>query len=165
MADSNQETKQSKATVEGFMTTGVHTVDLGTTVKAAIQLLLEKHISGCPIVNSSQTVVSVVSALDLMKFAAMGGLDKNLQTFLDKLVKPEKLITIQRNQKFADAFKLFLTHKVGRVIVVDGNGRLLGLVTRSSMLKVFMENVAKGQVLEPEKTPAAPGADEEKLPK
>ncbi len=110
VAESSQEKKQSgKVTVQDFMTTGVHAVELGMTVKAAIQLLLDKRISECPVVNSSQTVVNVVSALDLMKFAAMGGLDKNLQAFIDKLVKPEKLITIQRNQKFADAFKLFLT--------------------------------------------------------
>lgn len=141
MVEGQKNSKSTNLTVEDFMSKGVIAVELGTTVKAAIELLLEKKIGGCPVVTSSHAIVSVVSALDLMKFAAMGGLDKKLQAFSDKMVKTDKVITIQRTEKFAAAFKLFLNQKVGRLIVVDGNGRVLGVVTRSSMLKVFMENV------------------------
>src|SRR5919112_1386779 len=60
-----------------IMTTKVVTVDAGATVREAMELLARHHVSGAPVV-SGQSLVGVVSATDLMAFAAtLSGVPSN----------------------------------------------------------------------------------------
>lgn len=142
MTDTNKNgpTHQGALKVEDFMVHDPITVTPASTVHQAIQVLLTKKISSLPIVNVNQGVVSIVSGVDLMKFAALGAMDKPLVQFLDKLVKSDKIIGVRKNDSFTDTFKQFLTHQVRLLVVTDGTGKLLGVVTRSSILKILEES-------------------------
>lgn len=99
----------------------VHTILPTATVREAITLLLDKAVSGVPVVDSSGKPMSVCSQIDLMKFAATGAMDSPLSLLMDKLVKQ------------------FLVKPVRRVLVVDDAGKLHGIVSRSTILKAFMD--------------------------
>jgi predicted transcriptional regulator len=126
-------------TVDSIMIKDVHTIDPTMTVKEAIQLLLTHKISGAPVVGAMGKAISVISQTDLMKFAAGGSMDKQIITLLDKLVSPENLIVVRKADPFKEVFKQFLIKPVRRVLVVDGTGKLLGIVSRSTILKAFMD--------------------------
>jgi predicted transcriptional regulator len=125
--------------VDSMMVKNVHSVNLTMTVAEVIQLILSKKISGAPVVNSVSEVISVVSQSDLIQFAALGGLDQQLLHFQDKLPSPEEIVFVYKHDTFKDVFKKFLTNPVRRVIVIDSTGKLQGIISRSTLLRIFLE--------------------------
>jgi predicted transcriptional regulator len=119
------------------MTKKIHCVDPEMTVRHAIGLLLEHKISGAPVCDSSRKVMSVVSEGDLLKLAATVGMEKSIFQCMSKLKKKAELLTVSEKDSFAALYKMFLTHSVHRIIVVDQMGRLEGLVSRSNILRVL----------------------------
>lgn len=72
-----------------------------------------------------------------MKLAATKGLTSTIGTILKDLPQTKKLITIKRDAPFAELYRKLIGSPVHRIIVVDDNGRLQGLVSRSTVLKVL----------------------------
>ena len=125
--------------IEKIMIANVHCVTLDMSVRDAITVLLKNKISGAPVIDVSRVVVSVVSEGDLLKLAASAGLDKKIGICLQKLIKNDKVVTLKRSDSFADAYKIFLTHPVHRIIVTDGSGKLQGIVSRSNVLRLLVD--------------------------
>lgn len=124
--------------VKDIMTSKVLKVLPEMTVKEAISLMVKNSISGAPVVDSNDKVMSVVSEGDLLKLATSAGLDKTIFQCLMKLTKTEQLLTAKKTDFFADVYKKFLTYPVHRIIVVDDMGRLEGIVSRSNILRVLV---------------------------
>ena len=123
--------------VEDIMTSNVMGVPPEMTVREAMKLLSTHKISGAPVVNNMNKVLSVVSEGDLLKLAASEGMDKSINSCLHKLCKTENLMTLKKTNTFSDAYMMFLTKTVHRIIVIDGNGNLQGIVSRSNVLRVI----------------------------
>ncbi|MEK6580598.1 MAG: CBS domain-containing protein [Bdellovibrionota bacterium] len=128
----------SKMTVEQIMTTEVVAVPSSTTIREVMNIMIEKQISGTPIVDANYRVLTIVTEGDLMKFAALSNLDEPLATFLPKLSKTEKLVTVSKSDNFHEVYKQLLTNPVRRVIVADASGRLQGIVSRRNVMKAFL---------------------------
>ncbi|MCC6278709.1 MAG: CBS domain-containing protein [Oligoflexia bacterium] len=139
----NQKLNVSVLTADSIMTTQVIKFNLHVRVRKAMETLLEKKISGAPVVDDSGKLVSVVSEADLMRFAAQGGLDHTLGAFNHGLVKTKDLVTVERQAPFSDVFKIFITKPIKRIIVVDEVGRLQGIIARSDVLRAFLESEDK----------------------
>jgi predicted transcriptional regulator len=140
-------------TVESLMITNVHSVSLDMTVKEAIGLLLKHGISGAPVIDSVKKVISIISQSDLMKLAATKGLDTPIASSLGTLPQPAKLIVLKRTATFTELYRKFLAVPIHRIIITDDNGRLLGLISRSTVLKVLYG--ATNEKTVPAATPAA----------
>ena len=138
-------------TAAGIMVTEVHCVYPSTTVRDAIQLLTSKKISGAPVIDTSRRVVSVLSEGDCLKLAAVVGLDKTISAGLSHLPQGEKLITLKSTATFKEIYKVFVSNRLHRVIIVDSAGRLQGIVSRSNILKLL---ISMGS---PEKSEGAEG--------
>jgi IMP dehydrogenase len=104
------------------------TVTPEQTVREVIALQREHKISGFPVVKSGK-VVGIVTNRDL-----------RFETQLDQPVKSimtpqRKLITVRDGASREDAMKLMHQHRLERVLVVDEEFRLKGLVTVKDILK------------------------------
>jgi CBS domain-containing protein len=139
--------------VEDVMTTAVVTVQQSTPFKAIVRLLEEQRISAVPVVDEHGTVVGVVSEADLLAkeryphgrngLSAVEGLRN--RTALHKaegVIAAELMssppVTARLGSTIGEAARLAASAGVKRLPVVDGQGRLVGIVTRSDLLKVFM---------------------------
>ena len=127
-----------KSQVKQFMKTSVATIPDTMTVRQAIQLLVDKGISGAPVVDSSGLVLSVVSEFDLMQFAAKRLFDTKLHDLLDKMIPIKKLVSVRKEDDFVELFKHFLIDRVRRILVLDQTGKLEGIVSRRDILKNFL---------------------------
>ena len=97
-------------------------------VRDVIALQREHKISGFPVVKNGK-VIGIVTNRDL-----------RFETKLDQPVKAimtpqEKLITVREGATRQDAMKLLHQHRLERVLVVDGDFDLMGLVTVQDILK------------------------------
>lgn len=128
--------------VKDFMTSNVVTVTLKMTVREAIIMLTTSKISGAPVVDLANKVVSVVSEGSLLKLAAAKKLDKSIESCLSLLPKESKLVTLSTKSTFIDVYRLFLASPVHRIIVADANGHLQGIVSRSNILRIIVNTKA-----------------------
>ncbi|MCE3009758.1 MAG: CBS domain-containing protein [Proteobacteria bacterium] len=126
--------------VSDVMTSPVKCMTPLMTVEQCIQFLVQNQISGAPVVDRDNLVVTVVSELDLMKLGVLVGLKSFIGENLDKLPPKDKLITIGPAASFKDLFKKFLTDNVRRVLVLDPQRRPLGIVARRDIIQSFLDH-------------------------
>lgn len=122
---------------ENIMTVKIHCITPEMTISQAIGVLLSHRIRGAPVVDTLTKVISEVTEADLMKLAATKGLTKTIGTCLDSLPTFESLITWKRTTPFSTLYREFLSHPIHRIIIVDNNGRLQGLISRSDILRIL----------------------------
>lgn len=120
------------------MTAEVKSVTLDMKLRDAIILLLRHRVSGAPVVNNVNEVVSVISETDLLKLARMG-LTKTVGECLSNLSRPPQLITLFRHSTFEEAYDIFMKKPIHRIIVVDGNQKLQGILTRGNVLRILVD--------------------------
>ncbi len=128
-----------QVTVESIMTSTVFSVHVSMTIREAILLLVTNKISGAPVIDSSGTVVSVVSEGILLRLATKKGTAETIGPCLPDLPVGDQLITAKRTDSIQAIYKAFLTHSVHRIIVVDDTRKLLGIVSRSNILKMLVQ--------------------------
>lgn len=136
--------------VRDVMTTDVATVAPDTDLRDFAALLVQKRISGAPVVEGGR-VIGVVSERDILfKERPSDGLHRGVLGWLmdegDLMLKIEArtalsamtapAVTIAPDRSVADAAALMLDEGVSRLPVVDG-GRLVGIVTRHDLVRAF----------------------------
>ncbi len=104
------------------------------------ELFIKKHISGSPVVDQNDHVISVLGEGDTLRLAAEHGLDVTVAECLPHMPSLDKMVTIKKEATFLEAYRLFLKHRVHRIPIIDGNGKLHGLLTRSQVLTLFVES-------------------------
>ncbi len=143
--------------VRDVMTTSVVTVDRITPYKEITRLLTEHRISGLPVLMMGRHVAGVVSEADLLviedkeqRHARMAhGSPGHLHwpgrrqahwglTAGELMSAPA--VTIHPDATIPAAARVMNTHHIRRLPVVDGNGKLLGIVSRRDLLSVFLRH-------------------------
>jgi CBS domain-containing protein len=136
--------------VRDVMTTSVVTVDRITPYKEIARLLAEHRISGLPVLKMGRQVAGVVTEADLL--AAQANTARRLRAGTGRgwwhrerhpaLTAGELMttpaITIGPDATVPAAARLMSSHHVRRLPVVDGDGRLTGVVSRRDLLSVFL---------------------------
>ncbi|XP_044508104.1 CBS domain-containing protein CBSX1, chloroplastic-like [Mangifera indica] len=148
-------------TVGDFMTRkeDLHIVKTTTTVDEALEGLAEKRITGFPVIDDDWKLVGVVSDYDVLAIDYISGFYQNdanlfpnvnsswktfkmIQRLLSKtngkvvgdLMTPTPIV-VYENTKLEDAARLFLETKYHRLPVVDGDGKLVGIITRGHVVR------------------------------
>jgi CBS domain-containing protein len=139
--------------VRDVMTTDVAYVHEGTSYKRLVQLLAERAVSGVPVVDGKRHVLGVVSEADLLlkqqhpadhfqRFLLEGKRRRLERAKAGGMAAAELMtrpaVTIGPQATIAEAARLLRKHLVKRLPVVDQLGRLVGIVSRSDLLAVFL---------------------------
>jgi CBS-domain-containing membrane protein len=126
------------ACVRDIMTTGVVTVRPDTPYQAVAAMLREHRVSGFPVTRDGK-VAGVVTETDLLALAAgrhhRGHRAAEQATAGDLMSHPP--VTISPDDLVKTAARLMHKHRLQRLPVVDRDGRLAGIVSRSDVLSVF----------------------------
>jgi IMP dehydrogenase len=105
------------------------TIDPGMTVREVLNLTSRHRISGLPVVNAAGKVVGIVTNRDLRFESRLDQPIKNIMTPRDRLV------TVREGASREDAMALMHKHRLERVLVVNRNFELRGLITVKDILK------------------------------
>ncbi|KAA0031310.1 CBS domain-containing protein CBSX2 [Cucumis melo var. makuwa] len=144
-------------TVGDFMTKKGNLLVLkpSTSIEEALEVLVEKSVSGFPVVDDDWKLVGVVSDYDLLALDSISvGLIimllwqsfKLIQKLLSKkngeivgdLMTPAPLV-VSETMNFENAARLLLETKFHRLPVVDCEGKLVGIITREDIVRVGLE--------------------------
>jgi IMP dehydrogenase len=104
------------------------TVSPNTTVREVIQLTRAKNISGVPVVDGDK-LVGIVTSRDL-----------RFETRLDEFVcnvmtRQENLVTVNESADHKEAIALLHKHRIEKVLVVNGDFHLCGMITVKDIQK------------------------------
>lgn len=140
--------------VKDAMTTDVVTVQPGTSLKDAARTLVERKISGLPVVDVAGELVGIISEGDILfrergEVESVGGplawliSPRQFQELekLDARVVGEAMttpaITIGPERPVTAAAALMIDRGVNRLPVVNRRGTLVGIVTRADLVRAF----------------------------
>jgi CBS domain-containing protein len=141
--------------VEDMMSSEVVTVSPSTPIKEVARLLVNRRISGVPVVDDEGRVHGVVSEGDIVikergvaepsghayhrLFGADEGeaLKREARTAAEAMTCPA--VTIEPARSVAEAARVMVERSVNRLPVVR-EGRLVGIVTRADLVRVFVRD-------------------------
>jgi IMP dehydrogenase len=104
------------------------TISQDMTVRDVLALTKRHKISGLPVVNGHQ-VVGIVTNRDLR-------FEKNLDQPVKNIMTPkERLVTVREGASLDEAMTLLHRHRLERVLVINENFDLRGLITVKDILK------------------------------
>ncbi|OIT27771.1 PREDICTED: CBS domain-containing protein CBSX1, chloroplastic-like isoform X2 [Nicotiana attenuata] len=152
-------------TVGDFMTRKeeLHVVKPTTSVDEALEALVEHRITGFPVIDDNWKLVGLVSDYDLLALDSISGtgtadadmfpeVDSNWKTFneiqkllgktkgkvVGDLMTPAPLV-VRESTNLEDAARLLLKTKYRRLPVVDGDGKLVGIITRGNVVRAALQ--------------------------
>jgi CBS domain-containing protein len=147
----------SHAKVSTVMTTDVASVRPDTSFHELTEILAERKVSAVPVVDDDGRVLGIVSEADLLhKLEFADGrsghavLERSAHRQarakadgrLAKDVMTSPAVTLPVGASVVKAARLLESHRVKRAPVVDEDGRLVGIVSRADLLKVFLRRDA-----------------------
>ena len=150
----------SSATLADIMEREPYAVAADAPVSEAMHALVEHQVSGLPLVDAQGRVCGFVSDGDIMRYLA----DKtpafassyvfleaaNNQSIDERLhelmvlpvaeIATDKVVSLPASTTLKDACQTLAQHKFKKAPVVDEAGRMVGVVSRSSILRRAMES-------------------------
>jgi CBS domain-containing protein len=142
-----------RRTVSDVMTSRVHVARPMTPFKRLVQLIEENKISAVPIVDAQGVPVGIVSESDLLLKERRRELESESSLLHPRRRRQERAkaegvvaweimtkppITVRSDTNLAQAARLMQERNVRRLVVVDERDKIVGIVSRSDLLQVFL---------------------------
>ena len=122
-----------------YMDTVVQTLNSETEILDAVDFLLEKHVTGAPVVDGQKRVVGILTEKDCLHLLAAGSdADFPQGTVADFMTTEVQTIPPNMNVYFCAG--LFMNTTVRRFPVVDDD-KLVGAITRFDILRAIQKNL------------------------
>ena len=143
--------------VQDVMVKKVTTLDSEMNAKDAMQKLMERKISGLPVIDNDNRVVGMLTEKSILmeilpsyiKKVGHFVYDVDPKKLIDKIEKLKGLkvkdimrkdvITTTEDTVLTEVVRIMLAHKIRRVPVVEVGNFLVGIVCRQDVLKALIE--------------------------
>jgi CBS domain-containing protein len=143
------------------MAPSVLTVTPTTTIDVAINMMLQHHVSGLPVLDSDGKLVGIVTEGDLLRRAETGTGERKRSWFMEFLLGPgreaqnyvqthsrlvgdlmtSEVVTVTPATPLDAVVQLMEERRIRRVCVLDGT-RLAGIVSRADLLRALGQKLA-----------------------
>lgn len=119
-----------------LMTKNVITVKEDTSVVELAKILYENQISGVPVVDSQGKVVGVVTEKDILNIIFSG----NVQHTKVGDIMSRNVIKFSPDTDIDKVALAISEHNIRRVIIVDKDNKVVGIVSRRDIIKMILEH-------------------------
>ncbi|MDT7042254.1 CBS domain-containing protein [Candidatus Nitronereus thalassa] len=137
MSGSNiRETKFGKMTVGQLMETNVQSANKDSKAEMLANYMMEGY-GSVPIIDGSEKLVGIVSEFDLLKALRKGS--KLSEVLASDVMTPNPISAFQGMDVPAVIDILQNNHLI-RVPVVDGSGKLIGIIARRDVLRGYLQS-------------------------
>ena len=97
-------------------------------VATALAIMAEFKIGGIPVVDKDNRLLGIVTNRDLR-------FEKDMEKKIDEVMTKENLITTRQSTNLEDAAEILQQYKIEKLPVVDGDYKLVGLITYKDITK------------------------------
>lgn len=142
------------------MAKDVLTVNETDNIEKVVTILLNNRISGVPVINEDNKVIGVLTEGDLLKkekephvpsyIQVLGSIlyvegVKEYEDDLKKLISSKvsgmmtkKVITVLEDEKIEKVATIMVENRINRVPVTNTEGKLVGIIGRSDLIKLLL---------------------------
>ena len=103
------------------------TISKDKTIKDALKIMEKFSISGIPVVNDEK-LIGIITNRDIR-------FEDDYTILISERMTKKNLITVQEGISLQKAKKILQQHRIEKLLVVDKNGKLSGLITVKDILK------------------------------
>jgi len=103
------------------------TISKDKTIKDALKIMEKFSISGIPVVNDEK-LIGIITNRDIR-------FEEDYNILISERMTKKNLITVQEGISLQKAKKILQQHRIEKLLVVDKNGKLSGLITVKDILK------------------------------
>ena len=103
------------------------TIRSDKTIRDAVEIMAHFHISGVPVVDEGK-LVGILTNRDIR-------FENNLDLIVADRMTGENLITVKKGTTLKEAKSVLQKHRIEKLLVVDDEGSLCGLITVKDILK------------------------------
>jgi CBS domain-containing protein len=126
--------------IETLMKERVVTVRPDTSIRRALVAMAEAGVRHLPVVDGAARLVGLVSQIDVVRamdllLTAQG--ERGEMQVRDVMSAP--VFRAGRRMPAHEALALLMEHKIGALPIVDGDGRVIGIVSETDFLEVARE--------------------------
>lgn len=127
-----------KKTVKDYMTTNLITFSPDTNVLEITRILLEKRITGAPVIDENGTIIGLIDDKDCLRIV-VDTLYHNqpIMSHTAREYMSNVMRTININKEILEVANIFLTTPFKRMLVVDDDGKLRGNISRRDILRAI----------------------------
>ena len=128
--------------LKDFATDTVVVADPETTALAAAKLMRKHHVGALVVVDGldSKRPIGIVTDRDLVLALIAEGLDPEVFTAGD--IMSVELVTANSELDAMDAVQLMRANRLRRIVIVDDDGRLAGIVSMEDLLELLTRELA-----------------------
>jgi CBS domain-containing protein len=126
--------------VSSIMSKEVKTENENQNIMSACKVMRDNDI-GCVVVvniqDKEETPVGIITERDIIRILGQMGIEFRapLTKFMSK-----PIVSIQPNSSIREAIQLMNSHRIRRLIVVDGNNRMMGILTEKDIFREISKN-------------------------
>ena len=151
-------------TIDYAMNKDPYYVHASDTISDVAQIMAVKKTSGVPVIDDKKHVVGFVSDGDIMKY--IGEQDSSVlastcmlyqipdnESFLERVgnlvdlnvmkIATKNVISVRLGAEIGKTCKMLATRNIKKAPVVDKNGKLVGSLSRSDIVRTTMKNISK----------------------
>ncbi len=127
---------EKKSFVKDYMTRNVISVSPETTTTEIIRLMKESDHNSYPVVENNK-LVGMVTAFDVV-----------IKDWAEKVkdIMSTKLVVANEDLSINDASRVMFRRGISRMPVVDENGKLVGIITNTDMVRSHIERSTPNKV-------------------
>ncbi|MFH0804621.1 MAG: CBS domain-containing protein, partial [Patescibacteria group bacterium] len=140
-----------------IMTKKVVTVPRSATLRDAAKLLSEHRVSGAPVVDGDGAIVGIVSEKDIFKalypshaefydspgvWIDLDSLEEKTREAADKPIvdfMTREVVSVNGDTSLMQVGSMMLVRGIHRVVVIDQDGKIEGIVTRRDVYRNIMK--------------------------
>ncbi|CAE6487508.1 MAG: CBS domain-containing protein [Candidatus Nitrosotenuis sp.] len=113
------------------------TVQQNSTLLEARDVLLRHKLSRLPVVDSNGRPVGMITEKDFVRtIYEYGG--RSIEKILVRDFMSKNLITVKRSDTVYDCAKLMSGNKISSILVLNDDGKLAGIVTKTDLVSIFL---------------------------
>lgn len=126
------DSQKSKISISNFMTTNIKSIQAGTSVKSATQMMYENHIQSL-LVEEKGNIVGIITFADIA--VALSIYDKNSTSEIREIMS-SPVVSVTSDSSILNAMELMLEKKIHKLPVID-DGKILGIITTTDLMAFF----------------------------
>ena len=125
--------------VREYMNKESQTLTADMTILEAVEFLLDRKLTGAPVVNDANEVVGILSEKDCLRLLAEGA-DNQRPNGVVRDFMTKKVVTVPPTMNIYFVAGMFLNDVIRRFPVVE-NGKLVGVISRHDVLRAIQTNL------------------------
>ncbi|MDH5535218.1 MAG: CBS domain-containing protein [Betaproteobacteria bacterium] len=129
--------------VNDYMSHPAVTIRSDADYKQGLQLMQDRGLHHVPVLDRSDKLTGIVAERDLL-LAALRYLNASVEV---GEIMHRDVVTATTDMPLTEAASLMSRRNIGGLPVVDGNGRVVGVITETDIFKAFVELLQQGQVI------------------